>query len=70
LNRAVAEPFDRIPESTGLIPEYRNDRSLGVIAECLMDLVADYEFGSHCKSSTPPIGFACCQAYVRLLCDP
>ncbi len=36
-----------------MIPEYRNDRSLGVVAECLMDFVADCEFGSHCKSSTP-----------------
>ncbi|MBR1144268.1 hypothetical protein [Bradyrhizobium sp. AUGA SZCCT0431] len=63
LNGAVAEHFNRLPESTGLILEYRNDRSLGVVAECLMDLVTDYESGSHGESSTP-------QALppVRLMC--
>jgi hypothetical protein len=65
----MAEHFDRIPESAGLIREYRNDRSLGVVAEGLMDFVTDYEFGSHGESSTSA-GFARSQAYVRLLCDP
>jgi len=53
LNGAVAEHFDRVPQSTGPIREYRNDRSRGVVAERLMDLVTDCEFGSHGESSTP-----------------
>jgi hypothetical protein len=49
----MAEHFDRIPLSTGLIREDRNNRSLGVVAERLMDFVTNYEFGRHGESSTP-----------------
>ena len=59
----MAEHFNRIPEATGLIREYRNDRSLGVVAEGLMDFVTDYEFGSHGESSTPQA-----LLLVRLMC--
>jgi hypothetical protein len=59
----VAEHFNRIPEPAGLIRKYRNDRSRGVVAERLMDLVTDYEFGSHGESSTPQALPA-----VRLMC--
>jgi hypothetical protein len=44
LYRAVAEHFYGIPALAGLIPEYRHHRSFGVVAERLIDLVANYKF--------------------------
>jgi hypothetical protein len=53
LYRAVTEHFNRITVLAGAIREDRNDRTDGVIAECLIDLVANREFGSHGESSSP-----------------
>ena len=41
LYRAVAEHFNGIPALAGLAPVYRNDRSFGVVAERLIDLVSN-----------------------------
>jgi hypothetical protein len=49
----VAEHFNRIAMHTGAVSEYRNDRSFRVVAERLIDLVTDCEFGSHGESSNP-----------------
>jgi hypothetical protein len=59
LDGAVTEHLDRVPAFTGPIRQYGNDRPSGMIAECLIDLVANGEFGSHEESSglqaLPPV---------------
>src|ERR1700676_428720 len=50
LYRAVAEHFNGISALAGLVPEYRNDRSFGVVAERLIDLVANCKFRGHGES--------------------
>jgi hypothetical protein len=50
LYRAVAEHFNCVPLLTGLIRKYRDDRSFGAVAERLIDLVTDCEFGCHGES--------------------
>jgi hypothetical protein len=51
LYRAVTGHFNRITVLAGTVGEYRDDRTFGVIAERLVDLVADREFGGHRESS-------------------
>jgi hypothetical protein len=40
----VAKHFNRITLLTCLILEYRNDRSFGLVAERLIDLVTDSKY--------------------------
>jgi hypothetical protein len=49
----VAEHFNRISALSGLILEYSDDGSFGVVAEGLIDLVTNCKFGSHDESSDP-----------------
>lgn len=44
---AVAEHFDRITAFTGRVLKYGDDRSLGVVAERLIDLVTNCKFQSY-----------------------
>jgi hypothetical protein len=50
---AVAEHFNPVPVLTSAVREYRDDRAFGVTAESLIDLVTNYEFGSHVEPSGP-----------------
>ena len=56
---AVTEHLDRIPAFTGPIHQYGNDRPSGMIAECLIDLVANCELGIH---ENPPACRLCVQS--------
>jgi hypothetical protein len=49
----VAEYFDGIPAISHPIRQNRDYYSFGVVAERLIDLVTDCEFGSHGESSNP-----------------
>jgi hypothetical protein len=50
LYRAVTGHFNRITLLSGAVGEYRDDGAFGVIAERLVDLVANREFAGHQKS--------------------
>jgi hypothetical protein len=50
---AVAEHFNPIPVLVSAVREYRDDRAFGLIAESLIDLVTNCEFGSHVEPSSP-----------------
>jgi hypothetical protein len=50
LYRAVAEHLDSVTALARTIRDYRDDRAFGVIAERLIDLVANCKFGGHGES--------------------
>jgi hypothetical protein len=50
---AVAEHFNPVPVLTSAVRKYCDDRTFGVIAESLIDLVTNCEFRSHVEPSSP-----------------
>ena len=50
LYRAVAEHFNRVTAFSGQVLKYSNDRSLGVVAEGLIDLVTNCKFRSRMEN--------------------
>jgi hypothetical protein len=54
----VAKHFHRITVLTGQVGKYSDDRSFGVVAECLIDLVTNYRFEA---MATPSAAMLCAQ---------